>query len=73
MTVAAVRSTREDSKTSRRLMNAVAKYRADSPDGLVAVSGGLFPGDPLWADEVALRHPTVPIILTKMGRSIAGI
>ena len=54
-------------------MNAVAKYRADSPDGLVAVSGGLFPGDPLWADEVALRHPTVPIILTKMGRSIAGI
>jgi len=32
--------------------------------------GGLFYGDPLWVDEVALRHPTVPIILTKMGRSI---
>ncbi|MGQ0526132.1 MAG: amidohydrolase family protein [Betaproteobacteria bacterium] len=32
--------------------------------------GGLFYGDPLWVDEVALRHPTVPIVLTKMGRSI---
>ncbi|MGQ0750339.1 MAG: amidohydrolase family protein [Betaproteobacteria bacterium] len=32
--------------------------------------GGLFYGDPLWVDEVALRHPSVPIILTKMGRSI---
>jgi predicted TIM-barrel fold metal-dependent hydrolase len=32
--------------------------------------GGLFYGDPLWVDEVAMRHPTVPIILTKMGRSI---
>ncbi len=30
----------------------------------------MFYGDPLWVDEVALRHPTVPIILTKMGRSI---
>lgn len=32
--------------------------------------GGLFYGDPLWVDEVALRWPKVPIILTKMGRSI---
>jgi predicted TIM-barrel fold metal-dependent hydrolase len=32
--------------------------------------GGLFYGDPLWADEVAARHPSVPVILTKMGRSI---
>lgn len=32
--------------------------------------GGLFYGDPLWADEVAGRHPNAPIILTKMGRSI---
>jgi predicted TIM-barrel fold metal-dependent hydrolase len=32
--------------------------------------GGLFYGDPLWADEVAGRHPNVPVILTKMGRSI---
>jgi Amidohydrolase/Tripartite tricarboxylate transporter family receptor len=32
--------------------------------------GGLFYGDPLWVDEVAMRHPKVPIILTKMGHSI---
>src|SRR5262245_19878109 len=32
--------------------------------------GGLFYGDPVWADEVAGRHPDVPVILTKMGRSI---
>ena len=32
--------------------------------------GGLFYGDPVWADEVAGRHPTVPVVLTKMGRSI---
>jgi len=32
--------------------------------------GGLFYGDPVWADEVAGRHPTVPVILTRMGRSI---
>jgi uncharacterized protein len=32
--------------------------------------GGLFYGDPVWADEVAGRHPKVPVILTKMGRSI---
>jgi predicted TIM-barrel fold metal-dependent hydrolase len=34
--------------------------------------GGLFYGDPLWADEVAGRHPSVPVILTKMGRSITS-
>jgi uncharacterized protein len=33
--------------------------------------GGLFYGDPVWADEVAGRHPKVPVILTKMGRSIS--
>jgi len=33
--------------------------------------GGLFYGDPVWADEVAGRHPSVPVILTKMGRSIS--
>lgn len=32
--------------------------------------GGLFYGNPLWVDEVAARHPRVPIILTKMGRSL---
>ena len=33
--------------------------------------GGLFYGDPVWADEVAGRNPSVPVILTKMGRSIS--
>jgi predicted TIM-barrel fold metal-dependent hydrolase len=32
--------------------------------------GGLYYGDPIWVDEVAGRNPGVPIILTKMGRSI---
>jgi predicted TIM-barrel fold metal-dependent hydrolase len=32
--------------------------------------GGLFYGDPVWADEVAGNHPDAPVILTKMGRSI---
>jgi len=32
--------------------------------------GALFYGDPIWVDELANRHPSVPIILTKMGRSI---
>jgi uncharacterized protein len=54
------------------LMNVVAKYRVpiQFPTAWSQFPGGLFYGDPLWADEVALRHPTVPIILTKMGRSI---
>ena len=34
--------------------------------------GALFYGDPIWVDEVAGRHPSAPIILTKMGRSITG-
>lgn len=40
------------------------------PTAWTQFPGGLFHGDPLWVDEVALRHPKVPIILTKMGRSI---
>ena len=32
--------------------------------------GGLFYGNPIWADEVAGHYPEVPIILTKMGRSL---
>ena len=32
--------------------------------------GGLFYGNPIWVDEVAARHPDVPVILTKMGRSM---
>ncbi len=40
------------------------------PTAWTQFPGGLFYGDPLWVDEVAGRHPTVPIILTKMGRGI---
>jgi predicted TIM-barrel fold metal-dependent hydrolase len=32
--------------------------------------GGLFYGNPIWADEVAAHYPDVPVILTKMGRSL---
>ncbi len=42
------------------------------PTGWSQFPGGLFYGDPLWTDEVAGRHSTVPIILTKMGRSITS-
>src|SRR5262249_46271265 len=40
------------------------------PTGWSQFAGGLFYGDPVWADEVAGRHPSVPVILTKMGRSV---
>lgn len=30
----------------------------------------MFYGHPVWVDEVAARYPDVPIILTKMGRSL---
>lgn len=32
--------------------------------------GGLYYGNPIFVDEIAPRYPDVPIILTKMGRSI---
>lgn len=32
--------------------------------------GALFYGDPIWVDEIANRHPKVPIVLTKMGRGV---
>ncbi len=55
------------------LMKVVAKHRVpiQFPTAWSQFPGGLFYGDPLWVDEVALRHPGVPIILTKMGRSIS--
>ena len=54
------------------MMSVVAKHQVpiQFPTAWSQFPGGLFYGDPLWVDEVALRHPTVPIILTKMGRSI---
>ena len=54
------------------MMNVVSKYGVpiQFPTAWSQFPGGLFYGDPLWVDEVAMRHPKVPIILTKMGRSI---
>ena len=54
------------------IMRVVEKHQVpiQFPTAWSQFPGGLFYGDPLWVDEVALRHPSVPIILTKMGRSI---
>lgn len=40
------------------------------PTAWTQYAGGLVYGDPLFVDEIAHRHPGVPIILTKMGRGI---
>ena len=54
------------------MMNVVAKHGVpiQFPTAWSQFPGGLFYGDPLWVDEAATRLRTVPIILTKMGRSI---
>lgn len=54
------------------IMQVVARHNVpiQFPTAWTQFPGGLFYGDPLWVDEVAMRHPNVPIILTKMGRSI---
>ena len=54
------------------LMDAVREYRVpiQFPTAWSQFPGGLFYGNPIWADEVAARYPEVPIILTKMGRSM---
>jgi predicted TIM-barrel fold metal-dependent hydrolase len=54
------------------MMRVVAKHGVpiQFPTAWSQFPGGLFYGDPLWVDEVAMRYPSVPIILTKMGRSI---
>jgi uncharacterized protein len=54
------------------VMRVAEKHKASIqfPTAWSQFPGGLFYGDPVWADEVAGRHPNVPVILTKMGRSI---
>ena len=54
------------------IMKVVEKHKVpiQFPTAWSQFPGGLFYGDPIWADEVAGRFPNVPIILTKMGRSI---
>ena len=55
------------------IMRVVEKHQVpiQFPTAWSQFPGGLFYGDPVWADEVAGRHPNVPVILTKMGRSIS--
>ena len=56
------------------IMKVVEKHNVpiQFPTAWSQFPGALFYGDPLWVDEVAGRHPSAPIILTKMGRSIAS-
>jgi len=54
------------------IMTALAKYKvpAQFPTAWSQFPGGLYYGNPIFVDEVAQRHPDVPIVLTKMGRGI---
>lgn len=54
------------------IMRTLARYRAPIQimTAWTQFRGGLWFGDPIWVDELAGRHPDVPIILTKMGRGI---
>lgn len=54
------------------IMEAVRHYHVpiQFPTAWSQFPGGLYWGDPVWVDEVAARFPTVPIVLTKMGRGI---
>lgn len=54
------------------LMAVLARFAApiQLPTAWTQYAGGLMYGDPLWVDELAARNPAVPIVLTKMGRSI---
>ena len=54
------------------MMDAVRKHGVpvQFPTAWSQFPGGLFYGNPVWADEVAARYPDVPVILTKMGRGL---
>ena len=54
------------------MMDAVSHYGVpvQFPTAWTQFPGGLFYGNPIWADEVACRYPETPIILTKMGRGL---
>jgi predicted TIM-barrel fold metal-dependent hydrolase len=59
-------------KDLRPIMDTLDRYKVpiQFPTAWSQFPGGLFYGNPIWADEVAGRYPEVPIILTKMGRSL---
>jgi predicted TIM-barrel fold metal-dependent hydrolase len=48
----------------------IHKVPVQIPTAWTQFPGALYYGDPIWVDEVAGQNPGVPIILTKMGRSI---
>ena len=54
------------------IMSTLAKYKVpvQFPTAWSQFPGGLYYGNPIFVDEIAQRHPDVPIILTKMGRGI---
>ena len=54
------------------VMDAVAKYKLpiEFPTAWSQFGGGLYYKNPEWVDEIAARYPQVPIILSKMGRSL---
>ena len=54
------------------IMDAVNRYKIaiEFPTAWTQFRGGLHYGNPAWVDEVAGRYPQVPIILSKMGRSV---
>lgn len=59
-------------KDLRPIMDTLKRYKApiQFPTAWSQFPGGLFYGNPIWADEVAGHYPDVPVILTKMGRSL---
>ena len=59
-------------KDLRPIMDTLDRYKMpiQFPTAWSQFPGGLFYGNPVWADEVAGHYPEVPVILTKMGRSL---
>ncbi|MSP33059.1 MAG: amidohydrolase [Pseudolabrys sp.] len=59
-------------KDMNGIMRVVEKHGVpiQIPTAWTQFPGALYYGDPLWVDELAGRHPSVPVILTKMGRGI---
>jgi predicted TIM-barrel fold metal-dependent hydrolase len=59
-------------KDLRPIMDTLNRYKMpiQFPTAWSQFPGGLFYGNPIWADEVAGHYPDVPVILTKMGRSL---
>lgn len=56
----------------RPIMAAIARYKVPMqfPTAWSQFPGGLYYGDPIYVDEIAPEFPSMPIILTKLGRGI---